>query len=57
MLGLWPDYDRGSPAQMTMGPIQKTFLMLRPFEKALTCSIQELKLRSEKRIFLGEGPG
>jgi hypothetical protein len=26
-------------AQMTMGPIQKTFLVLRPFEEALTCSI------------------
>jgi hypothetical protein len=26
-------------AQMTMGPIQKTFLVLRPFEWALTCSI------------------
>jgi hypothetical protein len=26
-------------AQMTMGPIQKTFLVLRPFEGALTCSI------------------
>jgi hypothetical protein len=24
---------------MTMGPIQKTFLVLRPFEGALTCSI------------------
>jgi hypothetical protein len=26
-------------AQMTMGPIQKTFLVLRPFEGVLTCSI------------------
>jgi hypothetical protein len=26
-------------AQMTMSPIQKTFLVLRPFEGALTCSI------------------
>jgi hypothetical protein len=26
-------------AQMTMGPIQKTFLVLRPSEGALTCSI------------------
>jgi hypothetical protein len=26
-------------AQMTIGPIQKTFLVLRPFEGALTCSI------------------
>jgi hypothetical protein len=26
-------------AQMTMGPIQKTFLVLRPFKRALTCSI------------------
>jgi hypothetical protein len=26
-------------AQMTMGPMKKTFLVLRPFERALTCSI------------------
>jgi hypothetical protein len=26
-------------AQMTMGPIQKTFLVLRPFERAHTCLI------------------
>jgi hypothetical protein len=26
-------------AQMTMGSMQKTFLMLRPFEGALTCSV------------------
>jgi hypothetical protein len=26
-------------AQMAMNPIQKTFLVLRPFERALTCSI------------------
>jgi hypothetical protein len=24
---------------MTMGPMKKTFLVLRPFEEALTCSI------------------
>jgi hypothetical protein len=44
---------------MTMSPIRKTFLVLRPFEGALTCSIliAEPKLWSEKRIFLGEGPG
>jgi hypothetical protein len=36
-LGLWPDF--WPQAQMTMGPIQKTFLVLRPFEGALTCSI------------------
>jgi hypothetical protein len=30
---LWPDCEQ---AQMTMGPKQKTFLVLRPFEGALT---------------------
>jgi hypothetical protein len=29
----------GAQAQMTMSPIHKTFLVLRPFEEALTCSI------------------
>jgi hypothetical protein len=44
---------------MTMGPIQKTFPVLRPFEGAPTCSflIAELMSWSEKRISLGEGPG
>jgi hypothetical protein len=35
-LGLWPDRPQ---AHMTMGQKQKTFLVLRPFEGALTCSI------------------
>jgi hypothetical protein len=43
-------------AQMTMEPIQKTFLVLRPFEGALTCPIMiagRLKLHSNF-FFLGE---
>jgi hypothetical protein len=31
--------ESSSQAQMAMGPIHKTFLVLRPFEEALTCSI------------------
>jgi hypothetical protein len=43
---------------MTMGPIQKTSLVLRPFEGALTCSIliAGTQVILKKRIFLEEGP-
>jgi hypothetical protein len=45
------------PVQMNINPIQKTFLMLRPFEGALTCSIliagTQVMLRKE--CFLRRG--
>jgi hypothetical protein len=37
-LGLWAGLE-SSQAQMTIGPIQKIFLVRRPFEGALICSI------------------
>jgi hypothetical protein len=54
-LGLWP--DSRPQAQMTMVPIQKTFLVLRPFEGALTCSIliAETQFMLRKAYFLGRG--
>jgi hypothetical protein len=44
-------------AQMTMGPIQKTFLVLRPFEGALTCSflIAGTQVMLRKTYFLRRG--
>jgi hypothetical protein len=44
-------------AQMTMGPIQKTFLVLRPFEGALTCSILTTgtQIMFRKAYFLRRG--
>jgi hypothetical protein len=44
-------------AQMTMGPIQKTLLVLRPFERALTCSIliAGTQVMLKKAYFLRRG--
>jgi hypothetical protein len=46
-----------SQAQMTMSLIQKTFLVLRPFERALTCSIliTGTQVMLKKAYFLKRG--
>jgi hypothetical protein len=46
-LGLWPDWGEG----------QKTFLVLRPFERALTCSIliARTQVMLRKAYFLRRG--
>jgi hypothetical protein len=51
--GLWSRPQ----AQMTMSPMQKTFLVLRPFEGALTCSIliAGTKVMLRKAYFLRRG--
>jgi hypothetical protein len=59
-LGLWPDWEGSRPqAQMTMGSTQKTFLVLRPFEEALTCSIliTGTQVMPRKAYFLRRGSG
>jgi hypothetical protein len=56
-LGLWPDWGSRPHAQMTMDPMQKTFLVLRPFEGALTCSIliAGFQVMLRKAYFLRRG--
>jgi hypothetical protein len=59
ILKIW-DFGRiGSrpQAQMTMSPIQKTFLVLRPFKRALICSIliEETQVMFRKANFLRRG--
>jgi hypothetical protein len=39
ILKIWDGLGSRPQAQMTMGPIQKSFLVLKSFEGALTCSI------------------
>jgi hypothetical protein len=55
-LGLWPGLEVATGAD-DYGSLQKTFLVPRPFEGALTCAIfiAGIQVMLRKAIFLGGG--